>query len=94
MATRAITEVRRSARWGREVKTLRHALREFIRRSSPWVIGGGIVGLAAVRIAVGDVSWRDAVAVGAMLVVYPFGEWAIHVFLLHQKPVEIRGRRI
>jgi len=39
----------------------------------------------AARIGIGDFSWRDAVAVAAMLVIYPFGEWAIHVYLLHSK---------
>src|SRR3954447_647529 len=37
------------------------------------------------RLAIGGWSWRDVVAVGAMLVIYPFGEWAIHVYLLHSK---------
>jgi hypothetical protein len=26
-------------------------------------------------------------------VIYPFGEWAIHVYLLHAKPITVRGRR-
>src|SRR4051812_29984680 len=43
-----------------------------------------VLALAA-RIALGDLTWRDAVAVAAMLVIYPFGEWAIHVYLLHSK---------
>ena len=29
-----------------------------------------------------------------MLAVYPFGEWAIHVYLLHAKPFRLRGRRV
>ena len=29
-----------------------------------------------------------------MLVVYPFGEWAIHVYLLHMRPFAIGGRRV
>jgi hypothetical protein len=29
-----------------------------------------------------------------MAVVYPFGEWAIHVYLLHMRPFRFRGRRI
>ena len=29
-----------------------------------------------------------------MAVVYPFGEWAIHVYLLHLKPFRWRGRRV
>ena len=27
-----------------------------------------------------------------MVAIYPFGEWAIHVYLLHAKPVRIGGR--
>jgi len=77
----------------REVKTLSGARREFLRKESPWVIGAGILALAVIRIVVGDVTWRDAVAVALMLAIYPFGEWAIHVYLLHAKPVRIRGRK-
>lgn len=29
-----------------------------------------------------------------MLVIYPFGEWAIHVYLLHLRPFRMRGRRV
>jgi Fatty acid hydroxylase len=77
----------------REVTTLRVAAREFLRRESPWAIGVGILALVVVRVLVGDPSWRDAVAVAAMLAVYPFGEWAIHVYLLHAKPIRVRGRK-
>lgn len=92
MATATVSGNR--ARWGREVTTLSGAGRQFLRRSSPWVIGGFVVVLAAVRIAVGDFSWRDAVAVAAMLVIYPFGEWAIHVYLLHMRPVQVGERKV
>jgi fatty acid hydroxylase family protein len=85
---------RASARWGREVKSLRHAWRDFLRRESPWAIGAGILLLAIARVAIGDPGWRDAVAVAAMLAIYPFGEWAIHVYLLHAKPIRIRGREV
>ena len=78
----------------REVTSLARARREFLRKESPWVIGAGIVALFAVRAVLGDLSWRDGVAVAAMLAVYPFGEWAIHVFLLHAKPIRISGRKI
>ncbi len=78
----------------REVTSLGKAWREFLRRESPWAIGAGILVLAVIRIVVGDLSWRDAVAVAAMVVVYPFGEWAIHVYLLHAKPLRIRGRKV
>jgi hypothetical protein len=77
----------------REVTSLARARREFLHKESPWAIGAGILLLAMVRWLVGDPSGRDAVAVAAMLAVYPFGEWAIHVYLLHAKPIRIGGRK-
>jgi hypothetical protein len=94
METAAASGDGTSARWGREVTTLGKATREFLRHSSPWVLGAGVVVLVIVRIMIGDFSWRDGVAVAAMLAVYPFGEWAIHVYLLHMKPIKFRGRQI
>jgi hypothetical protein len=82
------------ARYGRDVKTLDHAWREFRAKRSPKLIAGAIAAVAAARLALGGFSWRDGVAVAAMLVVYPFGEWAIHVYLLHLKPFAFRGRRV
>ena len=87
------TTPRPRARYGREIKTLAEARRQFLRRHSPWMILAGVLVLVALRLLVGDVGWRDAVAVAAMLVIYPFGEWAIHVYLLHMNPVRIAGRR-
>ncbi|HEX6460138.1 MAG TPA: sterol desaturase family protein [Thermoleophilaceae bacterium] len=85
----------RGARYGRDVKTLRQARAEFIAKRSPKLIVLGIVATLAVRVAVGGpLAWRDAVAAAAMLVVYPFGEWAIHVYLLHLKPFAFRGERV
>jgi hypothetical protein len=78
----------------REVTSLRQAWREFLRRESAWAIGVGIAALAVIRIVAGDVTWRDAVAVAAMVAIYPFGEWAIHVYLLHAKPLRFRGRKV
>src|SRR4051794_12183096 len=78
----------------REVTSLRRARREFLRKESPWAIGTGIVALLVLRVLLGDPTWRDAVAAAAMIAVYPFGEWAIHVYLLHAKPFTLRGRRV
>jgi hypothetical protein len=83
-----------AARWGRDVRTLAHAWREFRGRRSPRILGLGIVAAVVVRVAWGEFGWQDAVAVAAMLAIYPFGEWAIHVYLLHMPPFEIRGRRV
>jgi Fatty acid hydroxylase superfamily len=77
-----------------EVSSLREARREFLRKESPWVIGGGVLVLLVLRAVIGDLTWRDAVAVAALLAIYPFGEWAIHVYLLHAKPIKVRGRQV
>src|SRR3979409_1452440 len=76
----------------REVSSLGQARGEFLRKESPWTLGAGVVALIVVRAVVGGLTWRDGVAVAAMLAIYPFGEWAIHVYLLHAKTVRIRGR--
>src|SRR5882757_6902269 len=90
----ASTLTRMSARLGREVTTLGGAWREFRAKRSPRILAGGVLLALAARIAVGGWSWRDAVAAAAMLFIYPFGEWAIHVYLLHLPPFRVRGRRI
>ena len=79
---------------GSEVRTLRAAWGEFSRKRAPWLIAAAIVAALAARIAIGSPTWRDAAAAAFMLVVYPFGEWAIHVHLLHMRPFRIRGRKV
>jgi hypothetical protein len=85
---------REPARHSRDVKTLGEARREFVRKRSPWLIAGVIALLVVARAFAGALTWRDGVAALAMLVIYPLGEWAIHVYLLHMKPFEFRGRRV
>jgi len=82
------------ARYGRDVKTLGQAWSEFRAKRSPKLIAGAIAVTLIVRLVVGGFSWRDLVAAAAMLVIYPFGEWAIHVYLLHARPFVLRGRRV
>ncbi|MGA8218767.1 MAG: sterol desaturase family protein [Solirubrobacterales bacterium] len=77
-----------------EVSSLGQARRGFLRKESPWVIGAGVVVLLALRAMIGDLTWRDAAAVAALVAIYPFGEWAIHVYLLHAKPIRLRGREL
>ena len=77
-----------------EISSIGQARGEFLRKESPWALGAGILVLVVLRGFVGDFSWRDGVAVAAMLAIYPFGEWAIHVYLLHARPMRIRGREI
>jgi sterol desaturase/sphingolipid hydroxylase (fatty acid hydroxylase superfamily) len=82
------------ARFGREVKTRGHAWREFRGNRSPRIIAIAIVAAAALRIVLGGWSWWDAAAAAFIVVIYPFGEWAIHVHLLHLRPFRFRGQRV
>ena len=82
------------ARWGQDVKTLDHAWREFRANRSPKILAAGIVLALAARIAYGHLGWWDLGAAAAILLIYPFGEWAIHVYLLHMPPFEFRGRSV
>lgn len=79
-------------RHGGKVRTIPAALREFRSERSPRILIAGVAGAVAVRLTVGDFSWRDAVAAAAMVPVYALGEWAIHVHLLHLPPFRWRGR--
>jgi sterol desaturase/sphingolipid hydroxylase (fatty acid hydroxylase superfamily) len=85
---------REPALHSRDVKTLAEARSEFARKRSPWLIAAVIVVLLVARGFAGEVTWRDGVAALAMLAIYPLGEWAIHVYLLHMRPFELRGRRV
>ena len=80
----------RVARYGREVKTLGAVAREFAPKWSPRMLAVAIAAALAVRIAIGDYGWPDVAAV-AMLVVYPFGEWAIRA--LPAPPASVRVSR-
>ncbi|MFL5893603.1 MAG: fatty acid hydroxylase family protein, partial [Thermoleophilaceae bacterium] len=79
---------------GSEISTLGAAWSEFSHKRAPRIIAAGIACAAAARVALGGFSWRDAAAAAFMLVVYPFGEWAIHVHLLHLRPFRFRGRDV
>jgi sterol desaturase/sphingolipid hydroxylase (fatty acid hydroxylase superfamily) len=81
-------------RYGSDVKTVAAAWRAFRRKRSPRILAAGVALALAARILVGDVSWADAAAAALMVPVYVFGEWAIHVHLLHLRPFRWRGRRV
>src|SRR3954452_21181220 len=68
-----------------ELKTPREAWGVFSRKRAPRMLFAAVVIALVARLAIGEFGWQDVAAVAAMLVIYPFGEWAIHVYLLHSK---------
>jgi hypothetical protein len=69
--------------------TLCDARRDFVKHPSPWVIGTGLAAALTARIVVGDWQMSDAVVPVAMLALFPFFEWVVHVFVLHWRPKRI-----
>jgi hypothetical protein len=79
----AATAFRRPERRG---FSLTDAAREFWKHPSPWMIGATLLVALTLRIAVGDWQLTDALVPVAMLAVFPFFEWIVHVFVLHWRP--------
>lgn len=73
--------------------TLRDCWRAFARRPSAPILGLAIAAAMALRIVLGHFDWRDVVVVGGVLAATPPIEWAIHVYLLHARPISLLGRR-
>jgi hypothetical protein len=66
--------------------SLTDAAREFWKHPSPWMIGATLAVALTLRIGVGDWQLTDALIPVAMLAVFPFFEWVVHVFVLHWRP--------
>ncbi|MDT5130438.1 MAG: hypothetical protein QOH54_6082 [Mycobacterium sp.] len=79
----ATTAFRRPERRG---FSLTDAAMEFWKHPSPWMIGATLLVALTLRIAVGDWQFTDALVPVAMLAVFPFFEWIVHVFVLHWRP--------
>src|SRR5919107_1180985 len=77
-----------------EVKSLGDAWRRFRGKRSPHVIAAAVVIALVTRLLVSDFGWHDAAAVAGMVVVYPFAEWLIHVYLLHLRPFRLRDSTV
>jgi len=75
------------------VLTLGDCWRDFVRRRTPPLLAAAIAGALALRIALGHYDWRDVVVVVGVIALTPLAEWAIHVYLLHAKPIRLAGRR-
>ena len=73
--------------------TLADCFRAFLRQPSPWIIAAAFSVALGARMAAGHWSWRDPAIAAGLVALQPFTEWVIHVYVLHSRPVRIRGRR-
>jgi Fatty acid hydroxylase superfamily len=75
------------------VLTLGDCWRAFIRQRTPPLLAAAVVGAVALRIALGHFDWRDLAVAFLVIAFTPLAEWAIHVYLLHAKPIRLAGHR-
>ena len=62
------------------------AIREFVRHPSPWMIAATLLAALAARITVGSWGVGDLIVLLAMIALFPFFEWVVHVCVLHWRP--------
>jgi len=77
-----------------EHRSLGDCWRSFWGHASPRILAAALVLAAGARVLLGGFSWRDAAVAIGIVVLTPFAEWAIHVYLLHAPPLRLRGRRL
>lgn len=71
--------------------TLGTAAAEFWRHPSPWLLAVALVSAITARAVISDWGIGDALLPFAMLGLFPFLEWVIHVFILHWRPRRVAG---
>ena len=77
-----------------ETQSLRDHVRVLAKQSSVQLIAAFLVAAIAVRVGMGQWSWRDAIGPLVVLALEPITEWVIHVFILHFRPKTIFGRHV
>ncbi|MGH3879077.1 MAG: sterol desaturase family protein [Actinophytocola sp.] len=70
----------------RRSTSLAGAARAFWRHPSPWMLAALMAATLTARLLTGDWRTSDALTPVAMLAVFPFFEWAVHVCVLHWRP--------
>ncbi len=70
------------------------AFRYFVGRASPRLLIAATLITGGLRLALGHWTDWDLIVVAILFAFWPIQEWLIHVYILHFKPFEWRGRRI
>jgi hypothetical protein len=73
--------------------SLSDCVRAFAGYFSPRLIAVALAGALALRLALGDWGWQDALVPAYLIISEPLTEWLIHVYVLHSKGIAIAGRR-
>ncbi len=76
-----------------KVLTLGDCWRTFVRQRTPPLLAGAIVAAVVLRVLLADYSWRDLAVAATVIALTPLAEWAIHVYLLHAKPIRLGRHR-
>jgi sterol desaturase/sphingolipid hydroxylase (fatty acid hydroxylase superfamily) len=74
--------------------TLSEEARTFWRHRNPRIEASVVVGVLVARSFAGSWTTSDALIIAGVLAAQPLVEWLIHVFVLHYRPITIRGRTI
>lgn len=72
--------------------TATQALKAMYSHPSPIILTALAMFFIGLRLWQGNFQWQDAIAPLVIFAVWPFWEWAIHVFLLHFKPRTLFGK--
>ncbi len=73
---------------------LRAAARSFAAEYTARVLAVATALTLVLRFVLGRWGLRDAIVAAAIVVVQPFTEWVIHVYVLHFRARTIRGRKV
>jgi hypothetical protein len=94
MTTLAASSTEAAATAAGKRMTLGRAAAIFARYGSPRIILVAAAAGITARIVIGQWSLGDLIVCAGILLVEPFVEWMLHVFLLHFRPRSIVGMRI
>ena len=78
----------------RRARTTREAFAIFRTHLCPVLLMGLTAAVVAARLLVADWAWSQLLIAAAVVAAQPFVEWTTHVFVLHARPLTVRGREV